>query len=52
MGVVGVLINDLIGECKGTILASDLQAGQLTLTKTASNCTGNVDSLTILFKKL
>ena len=48
----GILTNDLIGECKGTIQSSDLAAGQISLTKAAGACTGNVVSLTILFKKL
>ncbi len=48
----GILTNDLIGECKGTIQDSDLQAGQISLTKAGNNCTGNVVSITIIFKKL
>ena len=48
----GILTDDQIGECKGTIQASDLTAGQLVLSKTGGHCTGNVESLTILFKKL
>ena len=48
----GILTNDLIGECKGTIQSSDLLAGQIVLTKAAKHCTGNVVSITITFKKL
>ncbi len=48
----GILTDDQIGECKGTIQTSDLTAGQIVLSKTGGQCTGNVESLTILFKKL
>ena len=48
----GILTDDLIGECTGTVQASDLQAGKIELSKTAKSCSGNVESVTILFNKI